>query len=109
MNNAGVATHDGKKGTSWENRDAWTKVFNTNVVGWVSLYPHQRHGLNEMLGSLIQGSERSARVRTGKTTKRPCLVTILPGAENLPLISMGGGSLIHRLRSLRKTAPLVCP
>jgi len=33
MNNAGVATHDGKKGTSWENRDVWTKVFNTNVVG----------------------------------------------------------------------------
>jgi len=33
MNNAGVATSDGKKGTSWENRDVWTKVFNTNVVG----------------------------------------------------------------------------
>jgi NADP-dependent 3-hydroxy acid dehydrogenase YdfG len=33
MNNAGVATHDGKRGTSWENRDVWTKVFNTNVVG----------------------------------------------------------------------------
>ena len=39
MNNAGVATHEGKKGTSWENRDVWTKVFNTNVVGCVSLHP----------------------------------------------------------------------
>ena len=39
MNNAGVATWEGKKGTSWENRDAWTKVFNTNVVGYVFLCP----------------------------------------------------------------------
>jgi len=31
MNNAGVATWDGKKGTSWENRDTWTKVFDSNV------------------------------------------------------------------------------
>ena len=35
MNNAGIATYDGKKGTSWENRDVWTRVFNTNVVGCV--------------------------------------------------------------------------
>jgi len=33
MNNAGVASLDGKRGTSWENRDVWTKVFSTNVVG----------------------------------------------------------------------------
>jgi len=33
MNNAGIAAWDGKRGTSWENRDAWTKVFDTNVVG----------------------------------------------------------------------------
>ena len=39
MNNAGVATWDGGRGTSWENRDAWTKVFSTNVVGCVSLSP----------------------------------------------------------------------
>ena len=39
MNNAGIATCDGKKGTSWENRDVWTKVFNTNVVGYVSPSP----------------------------------------------------------------------
>jgi NAD(P)-dependent dehydrogenase (short-subunit alcohol dehydrogenase family) len=39
MNNAGIAAWDGKRGTSWENRDAWTKVFDTNVVGYASLSP----------------------------------------------------------------------
>ena len=39
MNNAGVATWDGKKGTSWENRDVWAKVLDTNVVGYVFLSP----------------------------------------------------------------------
>jgi len=39
MNNAGVAAWDGKRGTSWENRNVWTKVFNTNVVGYVTLSP----------------------------------------------------------------------
>jgi hypothetical protein len=42
MNNAGVATCDGKKGTSWENRDVWTKVFDTNVAGSVSLHPRKK-------------------------------------------------------------------
>lgn len=43
MNNACVAAWDGKKGTSWENRDVWTKVFNTNVVGYVFLSQKQRN------------------------------------------------------------------
>lgn len=33
MNNAGIAAWNDKRGTSWENRDVWTKVFDTNVVG----------------------------------------------------------------------------
>jgi len=37
MNNAGIAAYDGKRGTSWENRDVWTKVLNTNVVGVLNL------------------------------------------------------------------------
>jgi hypothetical protein len=39
MNNAGIAACDGKRGTSWENRDVWTKVFNTNVVGYTFIPP----------------------------------------------------------------------
>jgi len=37
MNNAGVAAFDGKRGTSWENRDVWTEVLNTNVVGLLNV------------------------------------------------------------------------
>ena len=33
LNNAGVATLDGKAGTSWEGADAWRKVFDVNVFG----------------------------------------------------------------------------
>jgi hypothetical protein len=47
MNNAGVATYDGEKGTSWENRDVWTKVFNTNVVGYAAVSSRKRHNLIE--------------------------------------------------------------
>ena len=39
INNAGVAALDGKRGTSWENRDVWTEVLNTNVVGYMFLSP----------------------------------------------------------------------
>jgi len=32
LNNAGI----GDKGTSWDGIDAWRKVFEVNLFGWVS-------------------------------------------------------------------------
>jgi len=49
MNNAGVATWDGGRGTSWKNRDVWTKVFSTNVMGYVSPSPRISRDLIEKL------------------------------------------------------------
>lgn len=37
INNAGVGTLKGKKGTSWEGADAWRKVFDVNVFGAVNV------------------------------------------------------------------------
>lgn len=56
MNNAGVAQYDGKKGTSWENRDVWAKVINSNVVGCVSIAPRSS---NTQLNNLLFDSESS--------------------------------------------------
>lgn len=37
LNNAGIATLDGKPGTSWEGADAWRKVFDVNVFGMLNV------------------------------------------------------------------------
>lgn len=62
----------------------------------VSLFLHKQLDLIENLFLVIQGPERSAHVRAGKTMKRSHSVTILPGAESLSLNSMGGGPCICR-------------
>jgi len=37
LNNAGIGSVGNEKGTSWKNRDVWTKVFDTNVSGVLNI------------------------------------------------------------------------
>jgi NAD(P)-dependent dehydrogenase (short-subunit alcohol dehydrogenase family) len=58
MNNAGIAAWEGKKGTSWENRDAWTKVFDANVVGVVNVQ-------HQFVQSMLHQENPSVVINTG--------------------------------------------
>jgi len=58
MNNAGIAAWEGKKGTSWENRDAWAKVFDANVVGVVNVQ-------HQFVQSMLHQENPSVVINTG--------------------------------------------
>ncbi|KAF9651655.1 NAD(P)-binding protein [Thelephora ganbajun] len=92
MNNAGVATWDGKKGTSWENRDAWKKVFDTNVVGVLNVQ-------HAFVQSMLHQENPSVVINTGSKQG----ITNPPGnpAYNASKAAVKSitESLAHELRS----------
>jgi NAD(P)-dependent dehydrogenase (short-subunit alcohol dehydrogenase family) len=92
MNNAGIASWEGKRGTSWENRDVWTKVFDTNVVGVLNVQ-------HTFVQSMLHQENPSVVINTGSKQG----VTNPPGnpAYNASKAAVKSitESLAHELRS----------
>lgn len=105
INNAGVAALDGKRGTSWENRNVWTEVLNTNVVGLLNVQ-------HAFVQSMLHQENPSVVVNTGSKQG----ITNPPGnpAYNASKAAVKSitESLGHELRSLsdpQVTAHLFIP